>query len=115
MIIFEKSIPNDPASAPLNRANVIARALRFKAYLDADPSRFHEEIAEKFDTARPLVSQYLKLLDRLPKSFINRMKDCDDSKLLRRFSGRKLLQIAGLESPEDREQEIARLISAIKH
>jgi hypothetical protein len=111
IIVFEKTAPQDPDFEPLNRANVIALALQLRAHLNADPTRFHDEIAQKFGTSRPQVSQYLKLIERLPKGFIDRMKACNDPKTLRRFSGRALLGIAKLHSMEEREQAIARLQS----
>ena len=114
IIIFEKPSPRDPLLAPIDRNNIVALALQLHAYLAADPTRFHDEVALKFGTSRPQVSQYLKLVDQLPPDFINRMKTCKDQKTLRRFSGRTLIKISKLRSMDDRQQEIEHLLIGYK-
>lgn len=113
LLSIAKSTPKDPPMVPVNNQNAVAKALQFYAFLKADPTRFHDEIAQKFGAPRPQVTQYLKLVDRLPKGFIDRMKSCNDPKTLRRFSGRVLLKIAKLQSMEEREQAIAKLQSIV--
>jgi len=111
LLSIAKPTPKDPPMVPVNDRNAVAKALQFYAFLQADPTRFHDEIAQKFGAPRPQVTQYLKLVECLPKGFIDRMKACNDPKTLRRFSGRALLKISKLHSMEEREEAIARLHS----
>ena len=111
LLSIAKQVPKDAPIEPIDSRNAIAKALQFYTFLKADPTRFHEEVAQKFGAPRPQVTQYLKLVARLPKSFINRMKACNDPKTLRRFSGRALLKIAKLQSMGEREEAISRLRS----
>jgi hypothetical protein len=113
LLSIAKPAPKDPPIEPIDNRNAVAKALRFYAFLKADPTRFHDEIAQKLGAPRPQVTQYLKLVERLPQGFIDRMKTCNDPKTLRRFSGRALLGIAKLHSMEEREEAIARLHSTV--
>lgn len=111
LLSIAKPTPKDPPMELINNRNAVAKALRFYALLKADPTRFHGEIAQKLGAPRPQVTQYLKLVDRLPKSFIERMKACNDPKTLRRFSGRALIKISKLQSMAEREQALTKLRS----
>ena len=52
----------------------------------------------------------MKIVDTLPRDFIAYMKHCKDETIIRRFSGKTLLRIAGLESAKQRQEVISDLI-----
>jgi len=52
------------------------------------------------------MSQMMKIVETLPADFIARMGQCQDRKTLNCFSGKTLLKIASLSTPEQRQSSI---------
>ncbi|HEB74939.1 MAG TPA: hypothetical protein ENJ04_01125 [Nitrospirae bacterium] len=48
----------------------------------------------------------MKIVDLLPEDFVAYMRHCKDEALIRLFSGKTLLRIAGLESAKERDEVI---------
>ncbi|MBU0571754.1 MAG: hypothetical protein KJ995_05280 [Candidatus Omnitrophica bacterium] len=51
--------------------------------------------------------------EKLPDDFIERMGECDDQNLIKRFSGKNLLKIAGINNIPDRTEAIKQLSSTL--
>lgn len=52
----------------------------------------------------------MKIVHVLPEDFVEYMGHCKDETLIRRFSGKTLLRIAGLESARQRQVAISELM-----
>lgn len=92
-----------PKPAPIN---IIAKALEIRAYIEADPQRTFRNAAIRFKVTRARISQMMKIVETLPSDFIVHMGQCQNHNTLRRFSGKTLLKIAALDSPQSRKQTI---------
>ena len=51
----------------------------------------------------------MTIVENLPDDFISIMKTTEDQSLLKRFSGKTMLRIAALSTPEQREAHIKRI------
>lgn len=69
----------------------------------------YAHVSQHFKVSRARVSQFIGIVTKLPEEFIVSMKKCEDPDLLRTFSGKELIRISRLPSPEQREEEINRL------
>jgi len=104
MFSLSDPIPPDPLSETVLRKNIVAKALKYYKYLTEDSSRSCLHISQHFGASLALVSQPIGLVNRLPKNFIDEMKDYKDHKILKRYSGRVLLKIVR----SNRERELRR-------
>jgi len=55
----------------------------------------------------------MKIADALPQKFVDYMGRCEDQVIIKRFSGKKLLRIAGLKSNIKRQKELEHIIAKI--
>lgn len=94
-----KQIPPKPVLK-----NIVAEALKVKAFLTEDPQRTFRHAGEHFKVTKARISQLMKIADVLPQEFVAYMGGCGDQAVIRKFSGKTLLRIAGLESPNRRQE-----------
>jgi len=80
--------------------NIVRIALDVKAYLTINPDSTQTMVAEHYKLTRARISQLLKIIDNLPAHFIKKLEESEDPILLRRFSGKRLLKLASLTTPE---------------
>lgn len=52
----------------------------------------------------------MKIINVLPEEFVDYMGGCEDRAVIKRFSEKTLLRIAGLESPKQRQVVIGNLM-----
>lgn len=90
--------------------NIVAEALKVKAFLNEDPQRTYLHASQRFKVTKARISQLMKIADVLPQEFVDYMGRCQDQALIKQFSGKTLLRIAGLESPIHRQQVIGNLM-----
>ena len=69
--------------------SAILEAFRYRACLDAEPSRTRAEVAVMFGVSRARVTQYLNLL-KLPSAIVNYLADSTDRATLHYFTERRL-------------------------
>ena len=100
------SIPQKPR--PVYK-NIVAMAITVKEYLVQNPQRTYTTAGTHFGVTRSRVSQLMTILEKLPDDFIEKMGECKDQALIKRFSGKTLLKISSLDSLESRKQTIKRL------
>ncbi len=93
-----------------NYRNIIKQSLKVQQFLAEDPTRSYLHASRHFKVSRPRISQLMKIADNLPPNFLAKMRDCQDSKMLKRFTGKTLLKIAALNSPKSRQETIDRLM-----
>jgi len=93
--------------------NIVAMAVRVNEYLSQNPQRTQTAAGTHFGVTRARVSQLMTILEKLPDDFISTMKTTEDQSLLKRFSGKTLLRIAALRTPEQRKAHIVSLKSKI--
>ena len=86
-------------------------AVQVKEYLIENPQRTQTAAGNRFGITRARVSQLMTILENLPDDFISTMKTTEDQSLLKRFSGKTLLRIAALSTPEQRKTHIERIRS----
>ena len=86
--------------------NIVAVAVRVREYLAENPQRTQTAAGNYFGVTRARVSQLMTIVENLPDDFISIIKTTKDQSLLKRFSGKTLLRIAGLNTPEQRETYI---------
>ncbi|MBN2120703.1 MAG: hypothetical protein JW734_06580 [Candidatus Omnitrophica bacterium] len=110
LLSLDDPFPADPQPEPVIRKNIVAEAVLFYNYLKEDPARNYTQTGQRFGVSRARVSQLMSLIERLPKEFIDNLKDCQDQQLLQIFSGRTLLKIAKLNTPERRQERIEQLL-----
>jgi hypothetical protein len=81
-------------------------AVQVQEYLVENPQRTQTAAGNHFGVTRARVSQLMTILESLPYNFISIMKTTKDQSLLKRFSGKTLLKIAGLRNPDQRKAYI---------
>lgn len=109
-IVFGEPLPAKPLPPkPLFR-NIVAEALKVKAFLNEDAQRTYRHAGERFKVTKARISQLMKIADVLPREFVEYMGRCEDQNLIKRFSGKTLLKIAGLETRQQRQQVIGTLM-----
>jgi len=81
-------------------------AIRVQEYLVENPQRTQTAAGNHFGVTRARVSQFMTIVENIPDDFISIMKTTKDQSLLKRFSGKSLLRIAALSTPEQRQAYI---------
>lgn len=102
------SIPQKPR--PVYK-NIVAMAIKVSEYLETDTQRTYTAAGTHFGVTRARISQLMTILEKLPDDFIEKMGECEDQSLLKTFSGKRLLRIAGLKNEQNKKEAI-RLLSA---
>ena len=59
------------------------------------------------------ISQLTRIVDVLTEDFVDYIGHCKDEVLIRRFSGKTLLRLSGLESPDRQQAVIDQLMEKI--
>ena len=103
-------LPSRPLPPKPVYKNIVAMAVRVQEYLVQDPQRTYTAAGRNFGVTRARISQLMTILEKLPGDFLSTMKTTEDQTLIKRFSGKTLLKIAALNSPQSRKQTIDRLI-----
>jgi hypothetical protein len=103
------SLPQKPA--PVYK-NIVAMAVKVNEYLVQNPQRTYTSAGNHFGVTRARISQLMTIHEKLPDDFIDMMGQCDDQALIKRFSGKTLLKIAGLSKKTDRVSHIKKLLTA---
>ena len=112
-IALGEPLPEKPPEIKPIYRNILAEALKVKDYLNQDTQRSYIAASYHFRVSRARISQLMKIANNLPDDFIAKIGQTDDQALLRRFSGKTLLSIAGMHNQEDRQGYIQRLIETI--
>ena len=99
-ITLGEPLPDNPISLKPVYRNMLAEALKVKDYLSQDTQRSYPDASHHFQVSRARISQLMKIANNLPEDLIARIGQSDDQALLRRFSGKTLLRIAGMHNPE---------------
>lgn len=94
--------------------NVVIEALKVHAFLKESPSRTQTDAGEHFNLTRARISQLTKIVNNLPRNFVEKMSGCADQSMLKTFSGKRLLKIAGLKNEQNRQKAIELLLSGLK-
>ncbi|OGX21087.1 MAG: hypothetical protein A2Y00_06020 [Omnitrophica WOR_2 bacterium GWF2_43_52] len=81
-------------------------AVRVQEYLVENPQRTQTAAGNHFGVTRARISQLMTIIEKLPDDFISIMKTTEDQSLIKRFSGKTLLKIAGLNTTEQRQSYI---------
>jgi len=92
--------------------NIVIEALKVQAYLEDTPTRTQADAGQHFNVTRARISQLTSIVNNLPADFIEKMRECTDRTMLKTFSGKRLLKIAGLENEQNRRETI-KLLSII--
>ncbi len=113
-IVFGEPLQARPLPPKPVPKNIVAEALKVKAFLTEDPQRTYRHASQRFKVTKARISQLMKIVEVLPEDFVAYMETCKDEVLVRRFSGKTLLRVAGLESPKRREKVIGHLMEKIE-
>lgn len=103
--LYDPLPPLPQAPKPVYK-NIVAMAVRVNEYLSQNPQRTQTAAGTHFGITRARVSQLMTIIEKLPDSFISTMKTTKDQSLLKRFSGKTLLRIAALSTPEQRQSYV---------
>ena len=112
MISFGIPFPERPRRLrrpPPIYKNMVQEAVKVQKFLTEDPSRTYRSASQEFNLTRARISQLMKIANNLPKDFIEKMKACEESRVLKMFSGKQLLRITALKTEGERQDEIKRL------
>ena len=112
-IVLGEPLPGKPLPPKPVYRNILAEALKVKDYLNQDTQRSHLDASAHFRVSRARISQLMKIVNNLPEDFITKVGQSDDQALLRRFSGKTLLKIAGMPNQEERQGYIQHLLETI--
>jgi len=94
------ALPQQPA--PVYK-NIVLMAVKVEEYLKENPQRTQTAAGNHFGVTRARVSQLMTILEKIPTDLISSLKSTEDQTLIKRFSGKTLLKIAGLKNPEQRK------------
>ena len=97
------ALPQQPA--PVYK-NIVLMAVKVEEYLKENPQRTQTAAGTHFGVTRARISQLMTILEKLPDDFISIMKTTENQILIKRFSGRTLLRITALSTPEQRQSYI---------
>ena len=106
--LYDPLPPLPQAPKPVYK-NIVAMAVQVREYLIENPQRTQTAAGNHFGITRARVSQLMTIVENLPDDFISIMKTTEDQSLLKRFSGKTMLRIAALSTPEQREAHIKRI------
>ena len=106
-------LPSRPLPPPPVYKNIVAMAVQVREYLIENPQRTQTAAGNHFGVTRARISQLMTIVESLPDDFISIMKTTKDQSLLKRFSGKTLLRIAGLSTPEQRKTYITTIRNQI--
>ena len=113
-IVLGEPLPAKPLPPKPLLRNVVAEALKVKTFLTEDPKRTYRHASQRFKVTKARISQLMKIAEVLPEEFVDYMERCEDQSLIKRFSGKTLLRIAGIESPKQRQEMIGSLMEKIE-
>lgn len=113
-IVFGEPLTARPIPPKPMLRNMVSDALKVKAFLTEDPQRTYRHAGERFKVTKARISQLMKIVDVLPQEFLDYMGRCEDQTVIRRFSGKTLLRIAGIELYLQRQQVINNLLGSIE-
>ena len=94
--------------------NIVAMAVKVNEYLVQNPQRTYTSAGGHFGVTRARISQLMTILEKLPDDFIEKMGgECNDHDLIKRFSGKTLLKIAGLKNDRNRKEALKSLTNTL--
>jgi hypothetical protein len=105
---FPKERQPEPA------VNIIQQALYIKAYLKINPNEYAIVTAEKLGIHRKRIPKLMTILDNLPAEFQQKLHNCQENRIHRIFSLKKLHSISQLNSKGIIQKEIKSLCQSIK-
>ncbi|MDP2930675.1 MAG: hypothetical protein Q8N56_03670 [bacterium] len=103
--LYDPLPPLPQAPIPVYK-NIVAMAVQVREYMVENPQRTQTAAGNHFGVTRARVSQLMTIVENLPDDFISIMKTTEDQSLIKRFSGKILLRIAALSTPEQRKSYI---------
>jgi len=106
--LYDPLPPLPQAPRPVYK-NIVAMAVQVWEYMVENPQRTQTAAGPHFGVTWARVSQLMTIVENLPDDFISIMKTTEDQSLLKRFSGKTMLRIAALSTPEQRETHIERI------
>jgi len=106
--LYDPLPPLPQAPRPVYK-NIVAMAVQVREYLIENPQRTQTAAGNRFGITRARVSQLMTIVENLPDDFISIMKTTEDQSLLKRFSGKTLLRIAGMPKIDERKLYIENL------
>lgn len=112
-IVFGDPLPLKPAPFKPAPKNIIKFAIEVKEFLTANPNRTYKSAASKFNISRARISQLMKILNTLPPGLIIHLKNCKNNEILRKFSGKRLLKIANMDT-SNRQAYIQQLLESVR-
>jgi len=112
-IVFGEPLPEKPARPKPAYRNILAEALKVRDYLNEDTQRSYLDASYYFRVSRARISQLMKIVNNIPEDFIVIIGQSNDQAVLRRFSGKTLLRIAGMRNREDRQNYVRYLLETI--
>jgi len=111
--LYDPLPPLPQAPRPVYK-NIVAMAVQVQEYLVENPQRTQTTAGNHFGVTRARVSQLMTIVENLPDDFISTMKTTEDQSLLKRFSGKTMLRIAALSTPEQRQAHIQTALNTLK-
>ena len=103
-------LPSRPLPPPPVYKNIVAIAVRVREYLAENSQRTQTTAGNHFGVTRARVSQLMTIIESLPDDFISIMKTTKDQSLLKRFSGKTMLRIAGVKNKSNIQEAINLLL-----
>ncbi|MDP3041251.1 MAG: hypothetical protein Q8N62_00735 [Candidatus Omnitrophota bacterium] len=107
-------LPARPLPPPPVYKNIVAMAVRVQEYLVENPQRTQTAAGNHFGVTRARVSQLMTILEKIPADLISSLKTTEDQTLIKRFSGKTLLRIAGINELSDRKLYIKSMTKSSK-
>jgi hypothetical protein len=109
-IVLGEPLPKEPPIPKPVPKNIVADALEVRKFFEEDATRTFLHASQHFKVSKARISQFMKIVDVLPEDFVAYMEHCQDETIIRRFSVKTLLRIAGLESAKERQEVISELM-----
>lgn len=92
------------------RRNPILEAYKYLDYLNLPTVKTFSQVAEHFGVSRQRVCQYLGLVTRLPKDFIEWLSGIDSPRLLKYFTERRLRPLVVIKDKARQRETIRTMI-----
>ena len=113
-IRFGLPFPEKPQQPKRIHKNIIYEGLKLQSFINNGPSKLTWARARKeLNISESKLAHLLKIVNNLPSDFIENMKSCNDPRMLKIFTGRRLLKISRLKTEKERRAEIKRLLAKL--
>jgi hypothetical protein len=113
-IALGEPLPQKPLPLKSVYKNIALESLKVRDYLRQNTQRSYLDASYHFCISRARISQLMKIVNIIPENLITKISQSSNQVLIRRFSGKTLLMIAGMDNIKDMQRYIYHLLKTVE-